>query len=144
MCGLVAALHDGPALVSHQQNLLDELIVPVVQPVRDVFLQVGRHVRVALAQQGVDQVAVCGRQFTSACLSACQSPPWKRGGVPFPGDITIERHNGCDGREVHHGVAVGVEAAVEPDEALGRTLGHAVVAGDDDVDAAPQARALQL
>lgn len=53
-----------------------------MQPVGDVFLQVGRHVRVALAQQGVDRVAVCRRQFTDACLSACQPPP-QGGGVTF-------------------------------------------------------------
>lgn len=84
MLGLVAALHDGPALVSHQQDGLDELIVPVVQPVGDVLLQVGRHVRVALAQQGVDRAAVCARQFTGARLWACRA--WRgEGGIIFGG-----------------------------------------------------------
>lgn len=136
--GLVAALHYGPALVGHQQNGLDELIVLVVQPVGDVLLQVGRHVRVALAQQSVDRVAVCRRQ---SHVYQHVSLPAGGDGVTF---ITSEWHDGGNGRELHHGVAVGVEAAVEPDEALGRALGHAVVAGDDDVDAAPQACTLQL
>lgn len=69
---------------------------------------------------------------------------WGGGGGSSQGSVTSEWHNGGDRREVHHGVAVWVEAAIKPDEALGRALGHAVVAGDDDVDSAPQARALQL
>lgn len=58
--------------------------------------------------------------------------------------FTCVRHDGGDRRQLDGGVVVGVEAVVEPYEALGRALGHAVVAGDDDVDAAPQAGPLQL
>lgn len=58
--------------------------------------------------------------------------------------FTCVRHDGGDGRQLDSGVVVGVEAVVEPYEALGRALGHAVVAGDDDVDAAPEAGPLQL
>lgn len=58
--------------------------------------------------------------------------------------FTSERDEGRDGGEVHQRVVVGVEAVVQPDEALGRALGHAVVAGHQEVDAAPEAGADQL
>lgn len=37
-----------------------------------------------------------------------------------------------------------MEAVIQPDEALGRQLGHAVVAGYQDVDATPEAGPRQL
>ncbi len=51
---------------------------------------------------------------------------------------------GCDRREVHQCVVFGVEAVVQPYEALGRALSHAVVAGYQDVDATPEAGPVQL
>lgn len=58
--------------------------------------------------------------------------------------FTCMRHDGGDGCQLDGGVVVGMEAVVELYEALGRALGHAMVAGDDDVDAVPQAGPLQL
>lgn len=84
--GFVAALHDGPTLVSHQQDLLDELVVLVVQPVGDVFLHVGRHVRVTLAQEGVDHMGVWqGTGYKHVFIDMRHSPP--RGGVGWGGGV---------------------------------------------------------
>lgn len=54
------------------------------------------------------------------------------------------RDDGGDRREVHQSIVVWVEAVIQPDEALGRQLGHAVVAGYQDVDATPEAGPDQL
>lgn len=57
---LVPSLDDGPALVSDQQDGLDAFVVPVVQPLGDVLLQIRLHVGVALPQQGANGSGVCG------------------------------------------------------------------------------------
>lgn len=57
---------------------------------------------------------------------------------------TCTRDDGGDRCEVHQRVVVRVEAVIQPDEAFGRQLGHAVVAGYQDVDVAPEAGPRQL
>lgn len=46
--------------------------------------------------------------------------------------------------EVHHCVIVRVEAVIQPYEALGWALSHAMVTGYQDIDATPEAGPLQL
>lgn len=58
--------------------------------------------------------------------------------------VTFIWDEGSNGGEVDQRVVVRVEAAVQPYEALGRALSHAVVTGYQDVGATPEAGFLQL
>ena len=58
--------------------------------------------------------------------------------------FTFMWDDGCNRCEVHQGVVVRVEAFVQLYEALGRALSHAVVTGNQDVNATPEAGPLQL
>lgn len=71
-------------------------------------------------------------------------PQKSRRDSPLELVLTFIWDEGGDRREVHQRVVVGVEAAVQLYEALGRALNHAVVTGYQDIDAAPEAGPIEL
>lgn len=95
----------------------------------------------ALIQQAEDALWVCeGKQTEGGCrrVRALNLT------LNHVSQVTIFGDESGDRRQVHQSVVVRVEAVVQPYEAIGWALRHAVVAGHYEVDATPEAALLQL